>query len=119
MALRSQRFAPLADLQQAAQNKPPLRFGSKGKAVEVVQATLVELGFPMPISTRNKAIRGDGIYGQETQSTVRAFQLAQGLSADGIAGRDTLHRLDEIQARREEAAALRERMFDQTVNLWT
>ncbi|HJZ94666.1 MAG TPA: peptidoglycan-binding domain-containing protein [Gemmataceae bacterium] len=118
MPLTSRRFAGNDRLQAAAQNSPPLRQGATGTAVEILQSTLVELGFPMPISTKCGRIPGDGIYGSETAGTVRAFQSSQGLSADGIAGHDTLGRLDQIVAVREAARLQAERMAA-NLNLWT
>jgi peptidoglycan hydrolase-like protein with peptidoglycan-binding domain len=118
MPLVSRRFAGNDRLQAAARNSPPLGHGATGPAVEILQSTLVELGFPMPISTKAGRIPGDGIYGSETAGTVRAFQRLQGLSADGIAGRDTLGRLDQIVATREAARLQVERMAA-NLNLWT
>ena len=50
----------------------------------------------------------DGIYGSETQAAVQAFQRTNGLSADGIAGRDTLTRLDQILDAQDAEARLSE-----------
>lgn len=62
--------------------------------MEILQQALIDLGFPMPRSTTSGS--PDGIYGSETQAAIQAFQRANGLSADGIAGQDTLTRLDQI-----------------------
>jgi peptidoglycan hydrolase-like protein with peptidoglycan-binding domain len=62
-----------------------------------VQQALSDLGYPMPISFATGS--ADGIYGRETTATVRQFQIDQGFPAsgqDGIAGRDTLRRLDSL-----------------------
>lgn len=92
MALTSMLFAPSARLQTAAQNAPPMGRGEGGPAVSLLQVALAWRGYPMPISFA----RGlpDGLYGSETADAVRAFQQAEGLAADGVAGRDTLTRLD-------------------------
>jgi len=119
MALISQRLGRNQHLQTAATNKPPLRAGSNGEGVKTLQAALVELRFRMPISTHNGKIAGDGIYGEETTKTVRLFQQQQGLSADGIAGTDTLNRLDQIFVGREAKASTRDRFFDMLNTLWT
>ncbi len=118
MPLVSRRFAGNEQLQAAARNAPALRSGAAGKGVELLQAALLDLGFPMAVSTGNGAKRADGVYGPETAKTVRDFQSGAGLSADGIAGRDTLTRLDQIVATEEgqrQASAAAER----AMNLWT
>ena len=116
--LQSRRFSRNDRLQKAAANTPPLAHGSTGLAVELLQSTLVEFGFPMPISTKHGRIRADGIYGSETTATVRKFQTQQGLSADGSAGRDTLHRLDQMQMMKDQQFEMSERLLER-LNLWT
>ena len=54
-------------------------------AVKAVQQELVDRGY----DTNGV----DGIFGSGTKSAVLAFQKAQGLSDDGIVGKDTLHKL--------------------------
>ena len=119
MALLSQRFGRSPKLQTAALNSPPLRSGSSGDAVKTLQASLVELRFPMPISTHAGKISGDGIYGVETAKIVKIFQVEQGLTVDGVAGTDTLHRLDQIYLAKEAREALRDRMTLRMASLWT
>ncbi|HMP02738.1 MAG TPA: peptidoglycan-binding domain-containing protein [Gemmatales bacterium] len=94
MALVSPRFAHHVRLQSAARNQPPLRPGESGAAVGIVQQALIDLGFLMPITTRNQSAPPDGIYGEETTRIIRAFQKQHSLSSDGIAGQDTMHALD-------------------------
>ncbi len=101
MALISRRFADNERLQIAAENSPPLKKGATGKAVEILQRTLIDLGFAMPNSTAQGKKLADGIYGDETARTVLAFQAQQGLQQDGVAGRDTLNRLDQLLAAAE------------------
>ena len=60
---------------------PVLRVGSTGADVSDLQARLTELGY------YNGAI--DGRYASGTQSAVMEFQSLNGLTADGIAGRQT------------------------------
>ena len=59
-----------------------LRLNSKGPEVRQLQERLKELGY----------LSGniDGVYGAQTKNAVRAFQKANGLSADGDAGPYTL-----------------------------
>ena len=58
-----------------------LRRGDTGTGVENLQRKLISLGY----------LKGtaDGIYGTKTVDAVRAFQKANGLSADGVAGAQT------------------------------
>jgi murein L,D-transpeptidase YcbB/YkuD len=63
----------------------PLREGSRGDAVRDLQAKLTHAGY----------VTGqDGIFGGETERAVRAFQSAQRLPVDGIAGPVTMAALD-------------------------
>lgn len=75
--------APYANIMDFSQSEQTLsRLGSRGEEVRRVQTKLRELGF----------YRGsvDGIYGTQTQAAVRAFQRSVGITADGIAGPQTL-----------------------------
>ncbi len=58
-----------------------LRYGSRGESVKQVQTRLNELGYWCGSA--------DGIFGANTQSAVKRFQRAKGLSADGIVGPKT------------------------------
>jgi hypothetical protein len=91
---QSNRFRGDRRLQAAANNSPPLRAGERGEAVRKLQQALIDLRFPMPISTS----RGtpDGSYGSETVTTVKKFQAKYGLGIDGMAGQQTLSRLDQL-----------------------
>ncbi len=62
-----------------------LREGDSGEPVYELQLMLFELGYYTG--------RIDGRFGSETTTAVRAFQEANGLTADGIAGRGTQSRL--------------------------
>ncbi|MDP4178774.1 MAG: GH25 family lysozyme [Bacillota bacterium] len=55
-----------------------LAFGSTGEDVKVLQALLDNAGYSAGII--------DGIFGTNTQKAVKAFQSANGLDSDGIAG---------------------------------
>ena len=66
-------------------NKTNLKNGSSGKLVYILQATLYCLGFDC------KGI--DSIFGANTQSAVKAYQQAKGLTVDGIAGKNTFAKL--------------------------
>lgn len=58
------------------------KYGSRGKEVTQIQTKLKRWGY----------YKGsvDGIYGSKTVSAVKSFQRKNGLTADGIAGKNTL-----------------------------
>lgn len=62
-----------------------LSTGSKGQEVKYMQRLLVNAGFP---------VETDGIYGAKTKAAVKAFQSANGLTADGICGAKTWAKLE-------------------------
>ena len=63
-----------------------LRKGATGSAVKNLQTELKKLGF------YNASIDGD--YGDTTVAAVKAFQKKYNLTADGVAGSETLKKLD-------------------------
>ena len=63
-----------------------LRKGATGSAVKDLQTKLKKLGF------YNASIDGD--YGDTTVAAVKAFQKKYNLAADGVAGSETLKKLD-------------------------
>lgn len=63
-----------------------LREGDSGEGVYNLQARLFELGY--------YSGRIDGRFGSETTTAVKAFQSANGLGADGIAGKGTMNKLN-------------------------
>jgi N-acetylmuramoyl-L-alanine amidase len=63
-----------------------LYWGCKGEDVKRLQKALLSAGY--------KQVRSaDGIYGQWTYDAVCAFQKANGLAVDGVAGKDTQNKL--------------------------
>lgn len=58
-----------------------LRIGSIGPAVQLLQLALNRAGFG--------TLATDGIFGPLTEAALRRFQSARGISADGVAGRET------------------------------
>jgi peptidoglycan hydrolase-like protein with peptidoglycan-binding domain len=94
-------------LLKAGENQPALRSGAIGKAVRILQQALIDLGFAMPRSTTKGT--PDGIFGPETEATIKAFQRDNAVSVDGVAGRDTLARLDQILTAIEESKQIKDR----------
>jgi peptidoglycan hydrolase-like protein with peptidoglycan-binding domain len=92
--LQSNRLSKDPQLRKAAENQPPLTKGLQGTGVAELQDLLADLGYFLSKSFGKG--RADGIYGIETESAVRQFQKDQKLKPDGIAGRMTLARLDDI-----------------------
>ena len=62
-----------------------IKRGSKGEVVELVQRMLNEKGYACGSA--------DGIFGAKTESAVRSYQKAKGLSVDGIVGDNTYAKL--------------------------
>jgi peptidoglycan hydrolase-like protein with peptidoglycan-binding domain len=54
-----------------------LRYGDQGNDVKTLQAWLTQVGYPIQIK---------GFFGPRTEATVKRFQSAQNLTADGIVG---------------------------------
>ena len=65
-----------------------LQRGSRGSLVTKLQQALIQLGY-LPVG------EDDGIFGLKTYNAVRSFQLATGLSVDGIAGTRPLVKINE------------------------
>ncbi len=64
---------------------PTLRYGSTGEEVRKLQEALNATG--------SYGLALDGIYGEKTKQAVTAYQQANGLGVDGIAGQETLGHL--------------------------
>ena len=62
-----------------------IKRGSKGDLVKLVQLMLHEKGYDSGTA--------DGIFGTKTESAVKSYQKAKGLSVDGIVGNNTYARL--------------------------
>ncbi len=78
---------------------PNLGPAANGPRVEALQRRLSELGY--------RVGSADGRYGGSTSSAVMAFQKVEGLSADGVAGPETLARLDAPQGAVPSGGSLR------------
>ncbi|SPE38932.1 hypothetical protein SBA6_980001 [Candidatus Sulfopaludibacter sp. SbA6] len=94
IAMRSNRFRTQSQLLQAERNAPPLGKGAQGAGVAQIQVFLRDLEYSLEKTfSRGKA---DGIFGSETDAAVRAFQRDYGLKTDGLVGKMTIGRMDQI-----------------------
>ena len=93
--LQSEKYSGNARLQKAFDNSPSMHIGESGDAVRLVQEGLRDAGIPMPGSTKPTG-EMDGAFGGETLKTVKAFQAQNSLGVDGIVGRQTMGKLDEL-----------------------
>ena len=82
--------APVRDLRESYPGYP-LRRGSSGEYVVVLQTMLNRVGRNYPAIPRVNPV--DGIFGSQTERAVREFQRIFGLSVDGIVGRATWYKL--------------------------
>ncbi|MEQ8279369.1 MAG: peptidoglycan-binding protein [Deltaproteobacteria bacterium] len=76
--------------------------GHRGEGVKQMQEKLIALGYLDPKADPKQA--ADGIFGSATEAAVRAFQKDQGLKVDGMAGRDTIGKLDSVEPPKADAA---------------
>jgi GH24 family phage-related lysozyme (muramidase) len=74
-----------------------LQIGSSGSAVAQMQLTLNQLAHAGHFKLPAGDLKGTGTFGENTEATVKAFQEAQGLEADGLAGPITLEKIDELR----------------------
>ena len=61
-----------------------LKYGSTGDDVKKLQNALIDAGYDVG------STGADGVFGKNTQAAVKAYQQANGLAVDGIAGQNTL-----------------------------
>lgn len=72
----------------------PLRVGSSGPSVVVVQTSLNRISQNYPAIPKIPAV--DGIFGSRTEAAVRAFQQIFGLTPDGIVGPGTWYEIVRV-----------------------
>lgn len=87
------KMAGKPETDKAENTSPTLRKGSRGDDVKKLQETLNALGYDCGTA--------DGIFGAKTEIAVRSFQQANGLAADGIAGKNTLALLYNKEGKEE------------------
>ena len=101
MPLRAKRFSRNARLQKVAVNQPSMGTGENSDGVKLVQQAFLDLGYAMPKSTRNGAEGPDGIFGSETRATTIEFQRKHKLPPDGVVGKQTMTKLDDLFAQKD------------------
>lgn len=96
--------APVLGLTQSYPGKP-LKQGSRGPDVVVVQASLNRISQNYPAIPKVNPV--DGIYGPKTEAAVRRFQEIFNLTADGIVGKATWYELVRVYVGVTSLAELR------------
>ena len=81
---------------EVVKKKPTLRKGSKGDTVKELQKQLISLGYDLG------KWGADGDFGKATAEAVKAFQKANGLTADGVVGEKTWAKLEGNPAKAPE-----------------
>lgn len=78
--------------------KPALKMGMRGDRVEALQKRLHELGY----------YKGsvDAVFGSVTFNSVYVFQMTNGLTADGVAGTNTIALLNQSNDKIKEAPSM-------------
>ena len=74
-----------------------IKLGSNGDAVKTLQTKLKEMGFYSAEITGN--------VGEKTEAAIKAFQRKYGLTADGVAGPQTLAKIDAAYASRGNSSS--------------
>lgn len=82
---------------EPATEKTYLCKGDSGSAVKTLQENLISLGYSCG------SAGADGDFGDKTDTAVRAFQKANGLTVDGLAGEKTQAKIQELLASKEPA----------------
>ena len=85
--------APVAGIERSYPGVP-LRLGSAGEDVRILQRQLNRIADNYPAIPRLSAI--DGYFGVETEEAVRAFQRIFNLTVDGIVGKATWYKVKSI-----------------------
>ena len=87
--LTATRFSGNAVLEAAYDDERLIRRGHSGAAVRLIQESLLAQGYTLP------NFGADGIFGAETDTAVREFQIDAGaVKLDGIVGPETMKLLD-------------------------
>ncbi len=81
----------------------PLKVGSTGNAVTIIQRQLSRITQDFP---GFGSVSVDGVFGESTESVVKAFQRQFSLTADGIIGRSTWYAISYIYVSIKDLAEL-------------
>lgn len=94
--LTAPRFSGNLTLEAAFDNERLVRRGATGEPVRLIQESLREMGYALPLSmSRLLPGRMDGDFGPETEAAVTQFQRdASAVLVDGIVGPETMGLLD-------------------------
>ncbi len=87
------RDAPIANATESAPDVP-LRLGSANDAVRTVQIRLNRISSNFP--SIPKIAQADGIFGTDTEEAVRQFQEIFNLTPDGVVGKSTWYRIQNV-----------------------
>ena len=85
--------APMAGITESYPGIP-LRVGSRGPDVTVVQTSLNRIGQNYPAIPKVSPV--DGIFGSQTEAAVKAFQQIFSLDPDGIVGRASWYQIVRV-----------------------
>lgn len=85
--------APVAGIERSYPGAP-LRLGSAGEDVRIIQRQLNRIADNYPAIPRLSVI--DGFFGVETEAAVREFQQIFNLTVDGIVGKATWYKIKSI-----------------------
>ena len=85
--------APMAGITESYPGTP-LRLGSRGPDVTVVQTSLNRIGQNYPAIPKVSPV--DGIFGPQTEAAVKAFQQIFSLDPDGIVGRASWYQIVRV-----------------------
>ncbi len=85
-----------APVQNAPESYPgvPLRRGSYGEDVRIVQNRLNRIGLNYPAIPKISPVTS--VYNKETEDAVKSFQRIFNLTADGIVGKGTWYKINQI-----------------------
>lgn len=103
--LAAPRFSGNVTLEAAFDDEVLVRRGAKGEPVRLIQESLREMGYALPLSvSRLLPGRMDGDFGPETEAAVTQFQRdASAVLIDGIVGPETMGLLDTHDVSRPTA----------------
>lgn len=85
--------APVQNVEESFQGVP-LRFGSAGNDVKIIQGQLNRIAKNFPAIP--KIPRVDGVFGTDTEKAVRKFQEVFNMPVDGVIGKRTWYRIKNI-----------------------